>query len=85
MEILEKEVEGNTLKVVVESNEETLFSLMKVYLEESSDVDIVGFNKPHYLVDKTEFFLKTKKGNPVDVLKKALKEAQKDLTSKKVK
>lgn len=85
MEIIEKTEDKNTLKIVVDSNEESLFSLVKVYLQDMADVDIVGVKKGHHLVDKTEFFLKTKKESPTKVLKKALAEAKKDLESRKVK
>ncbi len=84
MQILEQDVEKETLRILVDSNEETLFSLLKVYLSNQSDVDIAGFTKDHHLVDKTEFFLKVKKGNPIDVFKKGLEVAKKDLESKKL-
>ena len=58
MEIIEKVEEGNVLRILVNSNEESLFSLLKVYLENESDVDIVGVYKEHHLIDKTEFLLK---------------------------
>ena len=44
MDILEKIEDKNTLKVLVDSNEESLFSLLKVYLEQKSEVDLVGFS-----------------------------------------
>ena len=53
-------------------NQETLFLLIKTYLESDSSVDVVGVYKEHYLVDKTEFFVKVKKGNAKDVFLKAL-------------
>lgn len=85
MEILEKVQEDNVLRVVVDSNEESLFSMLKIYLQENSDVDVVGLYREHYLVDKTEFFLKVKKGDPLTLFKKVLKEVKKDLESKKLK
>lgn len=85
MEIIEKKEDEGILTLIVDSNEESLFSLLKVYLEQNSDVDIVGFYKGHHLVDKTEFFLKVKKGKALDLFKKSLKEVKKDLESKKVK
>lgn len=84
MQILEKEVDKTTLRVLVDSNEETLFSLLKVYLTSLPDVDIAGFTREHHLIDKTEFFLKVKKGNPEDVLKKGIEVAKKDLASMKL-
>lgn len=85
MEIIEKFEEGNVLRILVDSNEESLFSLLKTYLENESDVDIVGVYKEHHLIDKTEFLLKTKKGKPLEVFKKALASVKKDLASKKIK
>lgn len=85
MEIIEKVEEGNVLRILVNSNEESLFSLLKTYLENESDVDIVGVYKEHHLINKTEFLLKTKKGKPLEVFKKALTSVKKDLASKKIK
>lgn len=85
MEILQKNDEGASLKIVVNSNEETLFSLLKVYLEKLSEVDVVGLYKEHHLIERTEFFLKVKKGNAMEVFKKALKTVKKELEQKKVK
>ena len=85
MEIIEKSDKDNELSFVVVSNEESLFSLLKVYLEREADVDIVGQYREHHLVDKSEFYLKTKKGKAIDIFKSTLKKAKKDLDSKKVK
>lgn len=85
MEIIELVEDKNTLRLKVDSNEESLFSLLKVYLEESTDVDIVGLNKDHYLVDDTELLLKVKKGEPKAVLKKVLADVKKKLEEKKIK
>lgn len=85
MNIVEKSVKDNELRFIVDSNEESLFSLLKVYLEREADVDIVGQYKEHHLVDKTEFYLKTKKGKALDVFKATLTKAKKDLEGKKLK
>ena len=85
MEILEKVDKDGILKIEVGSNEETLFSLLKVYLEKTPEVDIVGVFKNHHLVDKTQLHIKVKKGSGLDVLKKTIKAAIKDLESKKIK
>lgn len=86
MEIIEKVEEGNVLRIVVDSNDESLFSLLKSYLQENSDVEIVGVYREHHLIDKTEFVLKTKgKKSPLKVFKTALKDIKSDLTSKKLK
>lgn len=85
MEIIEKAAEGTKLRFVVNSDEESLLSLLKVYLEQEAEVELVGVYKEHHLIDKTEFFLKTKKEDATKVLKKALSKVKKDLDSKKVK
>ncbi len=85
MEGIKKKVEDKELRIEVDSNEESLFSLLKVTLEKESDVDIVGVYKGHHLFDKTEVYLKVKKGDPLKIFKKGLKDVKKDLLSKKVK
>ena len=85
MKIIEKVEEPNVLRIVVDSNEESLFSLLRVYLEESSDVELVGLYKEHYLLDKTELVLKTKSKNALAVFKKELAAVKKELKSMKVK
>lgn len=86
MEIIEKVEEGNVLRIIVDSNEESLFSLLKTYLQDNSDVELSGVYREHHLIDKTEFVLKSKgKKKPIDVLKGALKDIKSDLESKKVK
>lgn len=85
MEILDINDKEDTLRFRVNSNEETLFLLLKTYLEAEATTDIVGVYKEHYLIDKTEFFFKVKKGNAKDIFLKSLKKIKKDLESKKVK
>lgn len=85
MKVIQKEEKDSVLRIVVDSNEESLFSLLKVYLEKEVGVDIAGVYKEHHLIDKTEFVLKVKKGKALDVFKKALAKAKKDLKNKKVK
>jgi DNA-directed RNA polymerase subunit L len=84
MEIIELEEKPESLKIVVDSNEESLFYLLKDYLEKQSDVDIVGVYKEHHLIDKTEFIFKVKKGDPKKVLNKYLDEIKKYLNQLKV-
>ncbi len=85
MKVIEKEEKENYLRFTVDSNEESLFSLLKVSLEQDPAVDIVGLYKEHHLIDKTEFFLKVKKGSASELLKKTLKKVKKDLQAKKLK
>lgn len=85
MEISKKTSTQNTFTIEVNSNEETLFSLLKVYLSQLPEVDIVGFTKDHHLIDKTQFYVKVKKGSAEDVFKKGLEAAKKDLESRRIK
>ena len=85
MRITQKVEDKSSLRIVVDSDEESLFYLLKQYLSENPDIDIAGVYKEHHLVDETELFIKVKKGKPVDVFKKALKEIKADLDKKKVK
>lgn len=85
MQIIEKTADKNVLNFIVDSNEESLFHLLKTYLESNADVELVGVYKEHHLIDKTEFFLKTKKGDANALLKKALKDIKKELGAQKLK
>lgn len=85
MKIKEVSEDKQTLKIITDSNEESLFYLLKAYFESNSDVEIVGVYEGHHLIDTTEFYLKVKKGSPKTFLKKALAEVKKDLNSKKLK
>lgn len=85
MEIIEVSDKNQVLKLIVDSNEESLFTLLKVYFESMKGVDLVGVSREHHLVDKTEFYLKVDKGSALEFFKKALSEVKKDLSSKKVK
>jgi DNA-directed RNA polymerase subunit L len=84
MEIIEMIEDKNSLKIIVDSNEESLFYLLKAELENEKDVDLVGVYKEHHLIDKTELLFKVKKGNPKEVLKKYLKKVKKDLENLKL-
>lgn len=85
MEIIEKADEKEVLRIVVDTNEQSLFSLLQTYLNELEDVELAGIYREHHLVEKTEFFLKVKKGSALSVFKKALKDVKKDLENKKLK
>ncbi len=85
MEIIELVDDGQSLRIKVDSNEESLFSLLKSNLDNNKDVSLTGIVKDHYLVNDTEFFLKVKKGSALELFKKTLDVVKKDLTSKKIK
>jgi len=84
MEIKEITGEKEVVRILVDSNEETTFSLLKTYLEEMSETDVVGVYKEHHLVNKTEFLFKVKKGDAKKILKKSLTDIKKKLSELKV-
>lgn len=85
MEITSIDPNGQELTIKVSSNEESLFMLLKGYLEEVKGVDIVGVTKDHYLIDKTEFYVRVEKGDAQKIVKDALKTIKKELQSMKLK
>ena len=85
MNIEEISADGTQLKIKTSSNEESLFMLLKGFLEDTKGVDIVGVTKDHHLIDETEFFLRVESGNAKDVFKKALATIKKELETIKVK
>jgi len=55
----------------------TLLNLIQSSLLEDPDVEMAGYSKPHPLMDKSNLFIKMKKGkNPYDALKKATENAE---------
>ena len=86
MEISSIEHKKNELQIKVSSNEESMFMLLKGYLEENPDVDIVGVTKEHHLIDETEFYLRVhEKKDAKDVFTKAIASIKKELESLKLK
>jgi len=86
MEIKDKKVEGNVLKIKTSSKDGTLFYLLKVYLQSRDEVDVAGTYEGHHLVDEAEFYLRVKEGNdPEKIFKEVLSEVKKNLENKKVK
>ncbi len=85
MEIVKQEEDEQTFKLVVDTDEEALFYLLKTYLESMKEVDIVGVVKEHHLLNETEFYLKVKSGSAKKVFKKALSNVKKDLVKFKIK
>lgn len=85
MEVKTLGSEKNELKLKVSSNEESLFMLLKGFLEDNKDVDIVGVSKDHYLIDETEFYLRVNKGDAKEVFTKTLADVKKQLEGLKIK
>lgn len=85
MKIQSINAEGTQLQIKTDSNEESLFMLLKGYLEETKGVDIVGVTKDHYLVDETEFFVRVEKGDAKKIFTDALAKIKKELEGMKVK
>ncbi|MCA9486777.1 hypothetical protein H6501_00605 [Candidatus Woesearchaeota archaeon] len=84
MEIVEKKDDTTSVSLVLGSDELSLFLVVKHYLEQIPEVDIVGIARDHHLLDRSELHIKVSKGKALDALKKALKEATKDLKSRKL-
>lgn len=81
----EKEVKGNVMKLACSLDDEDFLLCLKTYLNQDKEVEVAGLYNEHYLTDKLEFVLKTKKGkNPEKVLKRVIEEAKLDLESKKI-
>jgi DNA-directed RNA polymerase subunit L len=70
---------NNVLEIKTTDDEETLFSLIKVFLNENSNVEIAGVFKEHHLIAETKLFVKTKKDNSKEILKKELTNIKKEL------
>lgn len=86
MEITSINAQKNELTIKVSSNEESLFMLLKGYLEDNNDVDIVGVTKEHHLIDSTEFYIRTLDGKDAKaVFTKALETIKKELQQLKLK
>lgn len=86
MEITSINAQKNELTIKVSSNEESLFMLLKGYLEDNNDVDIVGVTKEHHLIDATEFYIRTFDGKDAKaVFTKALETIKKELQQLKLK
>ena len=85
MEITEKSTnDEKVLNFIVHANEQSLFSVLKVYLEAMDEVDVVGFYKEHHLVDETEMYLRVKEGTAKEIFKKALQQAKEELNKSKL-
>ena len=46
----------NTLKIDTKDDTQTIFSLLKTFLNENKDVEVSGVFKNHHLQDNTSFF-----------------------------
>jgi len=71
MEVKILEMGKNHLKLAIKGEDHTYLNLLQHTLLEDSDVEIAKYRIPHPLVSTPELYIKTKKKNPVEVLKKA--------------
>ena len=85
MKILDCQSKNNILRVMVDTNEENLFYLLKTYLNEDKSVEVCGVFKEHHLIEKTEFLLKIKSGDAKVFFKKKLSVIKKELNKLKIK
>lgn len=70
------------LKMEITGESHTFFNMLKGELFSMPDVKTCGYRREHPLIDKTTFFIFTKKPAK-NVLKKALKNLEKKLNSMK--
>ena len=73
------ESEPNYLKLEVEGETHTLFNMLVTELRNDEDVKFVAYKLEHPLKDKIIFVLQTKKKNPMDLIKEALKRIREKL------
>ena len=85
MDIEKVENKKDVVKITTKDDTQSVFSLIKTFLQENKEVVSSGVFKKHHLIDETSFFLKSKKDNGLEVLKKELKKIKKDLNSLKIK
>lgn len=71
---------SNELKMEIIGESHTFFNMLKGELFDMPEVNTCGYRQEHPLIDKTIFFMFTKKA-PKPVLKKALKNLDKKLQS----
>ncbi len=67
------------IEVEVESDNPTIFELITGKLENDEEVEFTSYNWEHPLIKKQRFYIKVKKGNALEKLKKVVDEIKKEL------
>lgn len=78
MEIRKLQYEGNELEFEVLNENETLLNPIKQRLLAHEDVDLAEYVIEHPSLAVPRIFLRTKKGDPLKVLRQVLKDLQKE-------
>ncbi len=81
MKFVKKSEKDNEMVFELQGEDHSFSGLLVSALSEDKDVEQATYTIPHPLVGNPEFYLKTKKGKPKEVLKKVLKSLKKDLSS----
>ncbi|HID42602.1 MAG TPA: DNA-directed RNA polymerase subunit L [Archaeoglobaceae archaeon] len=71
MEVKILEMGKNHIRLAVKGEDYTFLNLLQHTLLEDNDVEIAKYSISHPLVGTPELYIKTKKKNPVNVLKRA--------------
>ncbi|MGQ4890986.1 MAG: DNA-directed RNA polymerase subunit L [Candidatus Njordarchaeia archaeon] len=67
-----EELTENKIKFVADGQTHTLFNALRSALLEDEDVKFVAYRLSHPLKEEVIFVLETKKGNPIEAIKRAL-------------
>jgi len=65
------EMEKNYVRLHVKGEDHTFLNLLQHNLLEDEDVEIAKYTISHPLVGVPELYVRTKKSNPIDAIKKA--------------
>ena len=80
MKFVKKTEDKDEMTFELQGEDHTFSGILVSQLLENKDVEIAQYNIPHPQVGEPEFYLKVKKGKPKDVLKKAVKEPEKEIS-----
>ena len=69
----------NEMRFEIEGEDHSLSGILVTKLLENKDIEIAQYDIDHPLIGKPTFFIKTKKGDPRDALKKAIADLKKDV------
>ena len=79
MKYVKKSEKGNELTFELQGEDHTFAGLLVSKLLENKDVEIAQYIIPHPLIGEPEFYIRTKKSKPKDILKKTVKALEKDI------
>ena len=71
----------NEMKFEIQGEDHSFSGLLINKLLENKDVETAQYNVPHPLIGQPTFYVKTKKGEPREAVKKALVDLKKDIKS----